>query len=297
MKIAVSSYSFQQAINAGKMTQLDTIRAAAKMGFDGIEFIDLNPHQGETPTWEQQMAYAKELRREAEACGIEIVAYTIGACLYTGDALQDAAEVERLKKQVDVAEALGAKLMRHDICKSETIGDRVVGFFSMLPTLADNVRKVTEYAQSKGIRTCSENHGYVAQDSDRVEALFNTVNHPNYGLLVDMGNFACADEPSAHAVSRLAPYAIHVHAKDFRIYPFGTELPEGVKGFKSRQCNLLCGCSVGEGDIPVRHCIAILKRAKYEGYFSIEYEGSEDCFKGIEKGLANLKSFLNEIYG
>lgn len=297
MKIAVSSYSFQQAIRAGKMTQLDTVRAAAKMGFDGIEFIELAPMVDEKATWGQQMAYAEEIRKTAAECGIEIVAYTIGACLYKGDAQQDAEEVERLKKQVDVAEALGAKLMRHDICGSEKVGDRVVGFWNMLPTIAANVRQVTEYAQSKGIRTCSENHGYVAQDSDRVEALFNAVNHPNYGLLVDMGNFACADEPSVHAVSRLAPYAIHVHAKDFHILPFGTTPQEGVKSFQSRQCNLLCGCSVGEGDIPVRQCIAILKRAKYEGFFSIEYEGSEDCFKGIEKGLANLKSFLDEIYG
>ena len=297
MKIAVSSYSFHQAITAGKMTQLDTVRAAAELGFDGIEFTDLTPNKDEKPTWEQQMEYAKELRKAADECGIEIVAYTIGASLYQGSAEKDEAEVERLKKQVDVAAVLGAKLMRHDVCSAEKREDRTIGFFNMLPTIAANARKVTEYAQTKGIRTCSENHGYVAQDSDRVEALFNAVNHPNYGLLVDVGNFACADEPSVHAVSRVAPYAIHVHAKDFRVYPFGTEVPAGVRCFKSRQCNQLCGVSVGEGDIPVRQCIAILKRAKYEGYFSIEYEGSEDCFKGIEKGLANLRSFVTEFYG
>ena len=30
-----------------------------------------------------------------------------------------------------------------------------------------------------------ENHGYFAQDSDRVEKLINAVDHPNFGLLLD----------------------------------------------------------------------------------------------------------------
>ena len=67
----------------------------------------------------------------------------------------------------------------------------------MLPTIAANARKVTEYAATLGIKTCSENHGTIAQDSYRVEKLFSAVAHENYGLLVDMGNFACVDEDSA----------------------------------------------------------------------------------------------------
>ena len=60
-----------------------------------------------------------------------------------------------------------------------------------------------------------ENHGFFAQDSDRVEKLVTGVANPNFGLLVDMGNFACADDPSDKAVGRVAKYAKHVHAKDF----------------------------------------------------------------------------------
>ena len=38
---------------------------------------------------------------------------------------------------------------------------------------------------------------------------------PNYGWLVDMGNFLCADDLPVHAVPIAAPYAFHVHVKDF----------------------------------------------------------------------------------
>ena len=131
------------------MTQLDVVKKAYEMGISGIDFIDLQPNAA--PTLEDQLAYAKEIRKEAEKYGIEIVAYTIGANLYKGSEEEDAKEVERLKGQVRVAAALGAKLMRHDVCGGEKLPDgRVVGYYSMLPTIAANARKVTEYAESFG---------------------------------------------------------------------------------------------------------------------------------------------------
>lgn len=293
MKFSVSSYSYQQYINQGKMTQLDVVQKAAEMGFSGIDFTDLTPVAN--ATLEEQLAYAKEIRNAAEQVGARVVAYTIGANLYRGSREEDDREVERLCRQLDVAAEMGATILRHDVCKAERVGDRTVGFSQMLPVIAENARRVTEYAKTLGIRTCSENHGYVAQDSDRVEALWNAVAHDNYGLLIDVGNFACADDPSARAVSRLAPYAIHVHAKDFRIYPYGTAIPEGASTFLSRGCNRLEACVIGEGHIPVEQCLAILKRAGYDGYLTVEYEGAEDCISGIARGLSNLKAMVERI--
>ena len=286
MKLSVSSYSFRQYEKAGKMTQLDVVQKAAEMGFDGIDYIDLaGANEAE------QLAYAKEIRKAAEAAGIEIVAYTIGANLYKGSKEADDAEVERLKGQLHVAAELGAAIMRHDVCSSEKVDGRLIGFDRMLPTIAENARRVTEYAATLGIRTCSENHGFVAQDSDRVKALYNAVGHENYGLLIDIGNFACVDESSTYAVSRLAPYAFHVHAKDFRVRPYHQK-PASGSYITTRGCNYLFGCVIGEGDIPVEQCVAILKRAGYDGYLTVEYEGVEDCIAGIARGLANLKKYV-----
>ena len=106
MKFSVSSYSFQRLLNSGKYTQLDLIGVAKEMGFDGIEFTDLMPTDGMS-----DLEYAVVLRDAAQKAGIEIVAYTIGAD-FLGEKGWEA-EAQRLFGQVDVAEALGAKLMRH----------------------------------------------------------------------------------------------------------------------------------------------------------------------------------------
>ena len=285
MKYSVTSYSFHQKISAGKMTQLDCIAAARDMGFDGIEFTDLIPCKN--PTQPQQLAYAERLRREAERVGIAIVSYSIGANLYRPDPQEAAAEVARLCGQVDVAAAMGAPVMRHDATAWTGTDKRVRSFDSMLPVIAENARKVTEYAATRGVRTCTENHGFVCQDSDRVERLYNAVDHENYGVLVDIGNFACVDESSVQAVSRLAPYAVHVHAKDFVVYPFGANRPDGV--IVTRGANGLQGCVIGEGDIPVAQCVAILRRAGYDGYITAEYEGREDCLAALPRALTNLR--------
>ena len=291
MKLSVSSYSFQQYIRAGKMTQLDTVGKAAELGFEGIEFTDLTPVPD--ATLNDQLAYAARIREEAERYGIEVVAYAVGADLYHEDQTDNADEVARLRGQVDVAATMGAKLLRHDVCHSEKHHGRTVSFAKMLQTIAMNAYDLTSYAEGKGIRTMTENHGLIVQDSDRVEALYNAVGHPNYGLLLDMGNFACADEDSVKAVSRLAPYAFHVHAKDFHIHPFGYVAEEGKKMFQTRACRLLEGCAVGDGDIPVEQCLAILKRAGYDGWITVEYEGNEDCLESIAKGVRYLKDKLS----
>ena len=284
MKFSVSSYSFQRLLNSGKYTQLDLIGVAKEMGFDGIEFIDLMPTDGMS-----DLEYAAVLRDAAEKAGIEIVAYTIGAD-FLGEKGWEA-EAQRLFGQVDVAEALGAKLMRHDATGGFKGEDaKYKSFDSALPILANGCRMVTEYAVQKGIATMVENHGYFCQDSVRVEKLVNEVANPNFGLLVDMGNFMCADDEPAKAVGTVAEYAKHVHAKDFH-KKSGNGPDPGDGFFRTRGGDYLRGAVVGHGDVPVYQCVQTLKRSGYDGYVTIEFEGVEDNEWAIKTGLENLKKY------
>lgn len=294
MKISVSSYSFSSYIRGGKMTQFDTVKKAAELGFEGIEFTTLVPNS--SPTKEEKLEYARKIKAEAEKCGIEIVAYCVSARLFQLTKEDNASVLKAVLDEVDVAAELGVPVMRHDVTWSVKFGEngeKTVSFDHQLPLITENVRKITEYAKKKGIRTCSENHGHVAQDSDRIERLYNAVADENYGILVDIGNFACVDENPITAVSRVAPYAFHVHAKDFYKTNFGEENTRSG-GHITRACNILHGCVIGDGIIPVKHCIAVLKKAGYDGFVSIEYEGADDCIKALARGLNNLRSYIEE---
>ncbi|GKX30858.1 sugar phosphate isomerase [Vallitalea longa] len=287
MKIGVSSYSFIRLVQSGKLKQIDVIKKAKEMGFDVIEFINFILEDGET-----NESFAKMAFEESKKVGIEIESYTIGADFINGSNGDLDAEIERVKKEVDVARILGAKTLRHDA----TIGftndyNGPKSFDDALPRLIKGCKEVTEYAMKFGIKTMVENHGYFCQDSDRLEKLVNGVNHPNFGLLVDMGNFICVDEAPEKAVGLLMPYAFHVHAKDFHIK--SGMLPNPGEGwFLSRGGNYLRGAIIGHGDVPILQCLRIMKNNSYKGVLSIEFEGLEEPLKGIELGLANLRKFI-----
>lgn len=296
MKIGVSTYSFSHLINKGQMTQFETIAKAAEMGFSFVEFVGLN-----VPDGEDIFAYAARCRAECARVGLEVGNYTIGADFLNGSNGDLDAEIKRLYGEVDVAAALGAPGMRHDVTsgrRPDSAGARQTeapaeSFDSVLPLLARGCRAVADYAAARGVRTMSENHGYFAQDSERCEKLIVATNHPNYGALIDMGNFLCADENPAQAVARMAPYAFHVHAKDFH-YKNGQEPSPGEGWFPTRARHMLRGAIIGHGVVPVRQCLQIIKASGYQGTIAIEFEGMEDPLTGIRVGLQNLRHYLED---
>lgn len=287
MRIGVSSYSFSRLVRSGELEQIAIIEKTKEIGFDVIEFSAISVPEGKNLP-----DYAKELREEADRVGIDIVNYTIGADFLKGSNGDLQAEIERVKTEVDVAEILGVPGMRHDASSgwpNDHVGPK--SFEAALPRLAEGCRGVTEYAAEKGIKTMVENHGRFCQESMRVEQLVTAVDHVNFGVLIDMGNFVCADDDPATAVGRLMPYAFHCHAKDFHIKSGGGVAP-GKGWFESRAGNYLRGAIIGHGNVDVLHCLKIMNRDGFEGVLSIEYEGIEDVLMGIQMGHDNLRRMV-----
>lgn len=284
MKTSVSSYSFAHIMKTEGETQLSIIKKAKEIGFDAIEFTDLCPPEGFT-----QAEYAAMIKEEANKVGIEISCYSVGADLLSGSNGDLEKEIEIVKRKVDIAEILGVKLLRHDASFSFLNNDRGYnGFINVVDRLAEGCRKITEYAESKGIKTMVENHGFFCQDSDRVEMLVNRVAHRNFGLLVDTGNFLCVDENPTTAVGRCAPYAFNVHIKDF-IFKNGNEGCPGAGFIHTRAGNYIRGTIVGHGVVPLKQCVSALKRVGYDGYLTLEFEGFERNDIALKYGCEYLK--------
>lgn len=292
MQIGVSSYSFSRLVRSGALRQIDVVAKAKAMGFDAIEFSTLAVPEGETTA-----SLARQLAEEADRVGIPIVNYTIAADFLNGSSGDLDAEIARLQEEVRIAEILGVPGMRHDATSGfgpQTQGAR--DFAAALPRLVEGCLGVTRFAEQHGIRTMVENHGYFCQDSDRVESLVCAVNHSNFGVLVDMGNFICVDEDPGRAIGRLMPYAFHVHAKDFHLKSGDQPWP-GTGWALSRGGNFWRGAMIGHGDVPITTCLRVMHKAGYDGVLSIEFEGLEEPLTGIELGLQNLRRLVADVYG
>ena len=284
MKIAVSSYSFSQAMHDGRMSIMDVIPKARQMGYEGVEIVRGGQSDAE------MRALARELKNQSDSEGIPIIAYMVGA-----DFLKNGLDkqVDILKREAEVASLLNVKRMRHDSTGGVDADGKKYTVDEALPIVAEGYRRVTEFAAGLGIHTMIENHGYFFQHSERVKKLVETVNHPNFGWLVDMGNFMCADQDSAEAVAMAAPMAVHAHAKDFHFKRNGEYVPP-QGWFGTAGGNSLRGAIIGHGAVDVPKCLGILRAAGYDKWLSVEFEGMEDCLKALEYDIRNLKEMLAE---
>ncbi|MDQ0973610.1 inosose dehydratase [Neobacillus niacini] len=287
MKLGISSYSLQGAINSKEMTILDVVQWVADQGGEHVEIVPMGF------SLVDDLSLADAIRQKAEAAGIEISNYAIGANFLTSSLEDYEKEIERVKKEVDVAHRLGVKLMRHDVAWKSPNEISIRDFEQNLPKMADACSKIADYAAQYGIVTSVENHGYYVQASDRVQRLIHAVDKENFKTTLDTGNFLCVDEDPVAAVKNNISYASMVHVKDF--YRRTSSLGLGEGWFPSSSGNYLRGAITGHGDINLPEVLKVIKQSGYNGYISIEFEGIEECKKAAKISLDNVKGIWEAV--
>ncbi|SHN34636.1 sugar phosphate isomerase/epimerase family protein [Gracilibacillus kekensis] len=282
MDIGVSSYSLLKALKSNELT-VDGMFEWIKEN-EGTH-VEIVPHG-----FEVSLDTASEIYQQAQKAGLEISNYAIGANFAVEDEDQYRTEIERVKKHVDIANALGAKHMRHDA--ASRTGGTITTFINDLDRIADACREITEYATTYGIVTSIENHGLYLQGSDRVIALIDRVNHPNFRLTLDVGNFVCADEDTYIAVKKCLPYASMVHIKDFYVREEADKLQDGW--IQTSGGKRIRGSIIGQGDLPIKKILHNILESNYDSWLSIEFEGMENSQYGTAVGLQYVDAIINK---
>ncbi len=290
MKIGISSYSLCGALSSGEMDIIAAIKYIAEIGG---EHIEISPC-GKFTIADANDPIIDQIRQAAAENHLALSSYTIGASFLMGengelDEIGRQKEVERLKKQVDIAARLGVTRMRHDVGWRPIEKCTLEQFEIDLPRVAPCCRAVAEYAAKFGIVSSLENHGYHFQGSERVRRLVNLVNMPNYRTTIDVGNFACADEDSVAAVMNNISIASMIHFKDFYIRD---HVPTSDGWFRSLHGKFLRGAITGCGDLNLTQIAKVIKAATYDGYVSVEFEGMEVCKSACKIALNNTKALL-----
>lgn len=287
MKIGLSSYSLFAAMKSNEMTILDVIDWTSEQGFEHIEIV---PNLGFK--WEEDQLI-DQVRERAQEKGLELSNYAIGANFIQPNEAAYQAEIQRVKDEVDIANRLGVKLMRHDIATRDISETTIANFEKDLPSLVAACQEIADYASQYGITTSIENHGFYVQLSERVQTVINHVNRPNFKTTMDVGNFLCADEEPLAAVKKNISFASMVHIKDFYRRP--AHLYPGEGWLQTIAGNYLRGAIVGHGDINMREILKVIKESDYKGYLSIEFEGIEESKLASKISLANLTRMWQEV--
>lgn len=246
IKLALNAYSFNdmmvgkgQPNNKPTLTLLELLDWCA---LQNIEAIDVTgyyfPGYPGVPTDE----YIYELKRKAFKLGIDISGTGIKNNFASPDPAVRAADVERAKQWILVAEKLGAPVLRlfaGEIPKGyENKWDEVAGW------MIECYKECAAFGAKHGVIIGIQNHGDMLQTADQCIKVVKAVNSKWAGLILDTGNFKVGD-PYVD-IEAVIPFTVNWQVKE-SVVGLGSPIKTDLKKF-----------------------MKILKRSDYRGYIPIE---------------------------
>ena len=177
MKIGLTSYSMNNYICGGLMSVTEVMRFAKEKGAEHIELVPFGFTLHDDKTGEFNEPLIKEILDTSKELDLPLSNYAVLGDLLKEDKDERRAEVERLKRHIDVAAKLGLKYMRHDISsfRRPLESNTPIAFEREFPIAVECCRELADYASNFGITTLVENHGFFVNGSDRVIRLINAV--------------------------------------------------------------------------------------------------------------------------
>lgn len=276
MRVAVSMYSYFRYVRTGELGVGAFIRAAKEAGAEGVELL--------APFFKDYEAdHAAALDGLAES-GLPCPLFSVSQNFAKLDPSLRAAEVEKIKFGVDEALKLGAGVVRvfaGDVAEG-------ISFDQARAWIIEGLTEGSRYAAAAGIKLALENHGKLAGRGDQVRGIIEEVRAKSgsntLGANPDIGNFLLVDQDSVEAISQVASLSNMAHFKDFKAIPVGAE-----GAFLSLAGKPFTGAVVGEGDLDLSGCVAALRTGGFDGWCSVEYEGSEDPYSAIPRSITASK--------
>lgn len=276
MKLGISMWSYAAVYRQGKLDIAGFIQEAKRLGVQGVELLDF--------FWKDVETELPAVQAALKDTGLVVGVYSVANNFVSSHESIRAAQVGKIRDGVDQAVQFGSKTVR------VFAGDIEAAFTyeQCLLWIIEGLTEAARYAYDSGVTLALENHGKLAGRSDQVETILNAVASPALKANPDTGNFLLVHQPSHLAVAELATRAAMCHFKDFHAVPDGYTgfAYTGIEGIK------FAGTAIGEGEVDLADCVTSLRRAGFDGWLNIEYEGEEDPFSAVSRSVDYTRNLL-----
>jgi sugar phosphate isomerase/epimerase len=257
LKAGLVAYSYRAALAAKTLSYEDVIHMASDWGLDGVDV---------TAYWfpDTSDKYLAGLRRTAQRSGVQL--YNVGVRVQLSQStkeLQDA-QVESIRKWVDVADRLGASHVRvfgGAIPKGATEEQAIAWAVEVL-------KRGAEYAGSKGITLGVEDDGGLTATAEPTIAVAKQTESPWAGINADSGNLP---KNGYAQFEMLLPYATSIHFKTTMTDEDGKHNP---------------------ADWP--RLLSMIAKSGYRGFVGLEYE-SDKAEADVPVLCAKLRSLISKL--
>jgi sugar phosphate isomerase/epimerase len=269
-RIVVSTYSFWQFRNARYRDIELCIDLAADMGFDGFEILHRQMQN-------EANDYLQRLKRRAFIHGMHLCGFSTHQGFLSPDAAVRQKNVDHTIHCIELAYRMGIPTMRvntgtwgtsknfDELMKNRGIEPPVKGYTDEdgYGWVIDGLGECLKAAEKCGVLLCLENHWGLGRTPEGVLRIVRALNSPWLGVLMDTGNFL---EDPYDRLEKLAPRTKFVQAKTY----YGGGLWYTL-------------------DLDYDRIAALLRKHRYAGYISLEFEGKEDPRTAVPKSLALLR--------
>lgn len=197
--VSLAAWSFSGSFFQGKWKLLELPGILRdKLGITALEHVN---QFFENPV----LTYLQRLKKSCADAGVESTILMVDneggtAAVSKAERVQS---VTAHRKWIDIAHYLGCHSVRCNVYghPEDWKSDR-----DLVNRAAESMHMMLDYAKGSGVNIIVENHGRASSDPDILVALVKKVNHPNFGLLCDLGNWNPGDDRYA-AVRKTLPYA------------------------------------------------------------------------------------------
>ncbi len=269
LRIGVSTYSFWH-FKGPRVEVTDCIDRAARMGFDGVEILH-RQMSGESD------GYLQDLKQRAFRNGLDLMGFSTHQGFVSPDPVERQKNIDHTLRCIELAYKLGIPTIRLNTGRWGTIKsfDELMAKQGIEPVLPGHteeegfgwvigsIEKLLPQAEKAGVCLGLENHWGLGRTAAGVMRIHEAIRSPWLKVTLDTGNFL---EDGYRQMEQMAPHAVLVQAKTY----FG-----GGEWYT---------LSIDNNRVD-----AILRKAGYKGYVSLEFEGKEDPESGVPKSLKVLR--------
>jgi sugar phosphate isomerase/epimerase len=258
LKLGLAAYSMRKYLDLKNptMTLEEFIGKAAEWGVDGVELTEYYFQKPVTPE------SIIKVKRACIKAGLPVTGTPVGNTftLPAGEARDK--QIALVKNWIDVSADLGSPAIRIFAGNA----GKGVEESQARKWAIECIEAVLPQAEKRGVVLAMENHGGIVATADGLLELVQSVKSDWFGVNLDTGNFHSADIYAE--LEKCAPHAVTCQVK--------VEISQAGKK--------------EESDYP--RIVALMRKANYHGFLTLEYESAEEPNTAIPKHLELLRKAM-----
>ena len=276
MKASMSMWSLDRAVCDGRIDQSAFLDFAQK---ENLKYVELLSY------YMEQEGRLSAVKKRLDRDNLTVSCYTILTDFTDPDQAEDA----DFLRDLEAARSLGAPYVRvlaGDAEWSEE-GEKL---------LIEGLKRGANRAAELGLTLVLENVGSFLYSSEQLCRIVTSVGSANLKINFDMANPLLYDEDPLESFAILADHVVYVHFKDFvtadkpEFEPLAARDRGRIQSSRSGQ--KMTGVVTGQGEVDIPKLMEMLKKRGYDGFVSLEYEGTGDSLADSRESLGQMRALL-----